>query len=351
MTGLKNDEYVVLFPISRPITSLEIDNELYVLYEDLEFDLQKLSKVSSNGVILWTKDLSINVTNHYLNFMTNDDNQLYLFNNSGLGNFDKVQFDLEGNITEVSLLSNESFDDVHINQNNFYLIKHNSTGIYFEKYSSSGNLLETSNVNISIEEPDKSKTIINNKSYLFGLSDFNGSALDFYDNYFCEIYENNSLLNSIKINISNSSAHFRESLVLDNGNILFITKTPEDTEFKLFDSSTGDNIANKTFEGIHNGDYSIFLMTDGNLGFVSHTSINDKNTKLSQFTILDSNLNTISQRFFGSYEFGEIRYDTHESRDGNYYYITGRTNGIDGDYTGVPNNSDTIDMFLFKLSK
>lgn len=354
-TDLQNDEFVVLLPIARPFTSIEVNNDLYTLYEDLVNDLNKLSKINNRGEVLWTKELSISLIFNNINFMAYDNNRLFVFSKSGNGIFNLIEFDLDGNFINTNPVSDENFDSVQINQNSFYLIRHSPTSIYSEEYSTSGNLLGAFTNNISIEEPSYSKTIIkNNKSFLFSLSDFNGSALGAYNNYFCEIYENDTLLNSIEIDISSSVADFHNSLVLENENIVFIIRSPTNgTELKLFNSMTGDNIANKTFDGINSNDTRIFLMQDGNIGFVSQTgtSVNSENSKRSQFTILDSSLNIVSRKFFGSYSFGEIEYQVYESNNGNYYYITGRTNGTDGDYLGIPNNSDTIDMFLFKLSK
>ena len=357
-TNLNDSEYVILFPLSTPINSLEINNELYIFYNDDEASgagifgaSNKLSKVGDNGIIQWTRELDLNNFPD-LSIVTSASNSLNFFYQFG-DEFNLLQFDLDGNLLQSNLISNESFDLVQKNQNDFYLIKHNPSGIHSKKYSFSGNLLETTTLNITIEEPAFSKTIIkNNKSYLFSISDFNGSSPYFYDNYFCEIYEDNNLSNTINNETSNSNAYISNSIVLNNGNILLVTMFDDSLdflnyEFKVFDSVTGNQIANRVFESSSNI-MRLFLNADGNIGFVGGYARPNDNSKWSRLTILDSNLNMISQRILGSLDIGEIFFAVNESSSS--YYITGRTDGRNGDFD-LPNNSTGTDMFLYKLNK
>tara|TARA_R110002051_G_scaffold321505_1_gene409364 strand:- start:2170 stop:3306 length:1137 start_codon:yes stop_codon:yes gene_type:complete len=351
-SNLNKGEYVMLIPLSRPINTIEFNNEIYIFYNDDEANNQsfihgesnKLSKINSEGLIEWTKeiplynypDLSVaSITNNKLNFF-------YQYN----GEFNLMKFDLEGNFVEKkSIITNESYDSVQVNENDFILIRHNSNGITYKKYSFSGEIKETVNIDLEIEETGKSKSILkNNKVYLFSISDFVRNSTFSYKKFFCKTFNQNNLINTINVDTSAKNATYGLSNVFKNGNILmYFRDNQNNRELKLFNQN-GLEIANNSFEPNYVG--NSFLNTSENIAIIGNYK-ETSNSIRTHLTILDSNLNIVSQRLLGVNNYNNFRI-AYESN--NNYYVVGLTNSKTGDFD-LPNKSTGIDMFIYKLKK
>ena len=349
-SNLNSGEYVLLIPLSSPINTIELNNEIYIFYNDDEANDQtggfgqsnKLSKINNEGLIEWTKEIPLNnypdlstitTTNNFLNFF-------YQYN----GEFKLMKFDLAGNFVEENSIISEYFNTVQKNENDFNLIRHTSNGIISKKYSFLGELIETIEINLTIETPNSSKTILkNDKTYLFSVSDFNGNNPFFYDNFFCKTFNQNTLINTLNVNTSQKTSNYGLSKVFNNGNLLMHFNDNDNTELKLL-SQDGIEIANNSFELNYIG--NSFLDSSENISIVGNYK-ETSNSIRTHITILDSNLDIVSQRLLGVNNYNNFRI-AFESN--NHYYIVGLTDSRTGDFD-LPNNSSGTDMFIYKLKK
>ena len=106
LNDLNNEEYVLLFPESLPLNTLEYNNELYVFY-DSRSDYLQFSKLDHKGNVVWNKDLL---------WQTYPDNSIVILSGSKINfyyeymaEFRRLVLDLDGNILSNDLISTSSF--------------------------------------------------------------------------------------------------------------------------------------------------------------------------------------------------------------------------------------------------
>ncbi|WP_223552301.1 hypothetical protein [Aestuariivivens sp. NBU2969] len=351
------NEFVILFPEAYPITSFELQNgNSIVIYENLNL---RISEVDTFGKILWTKehDFKIDILSNSI-FILN--NLIYCYS-SGVNGIEKRVINFNGDIVESELpFSQGTFiskdNDFIFAFDLYYNQSTSKTEITYRKYSLNGNFIsETSFESDYLQLSSNSDIIVkNNYIYIFDEDDFQNSP-NFYENYFCKIYDlSGSLINTINSEIKNlKSAHSK--LVLDNGNILMsIYNFKEDNSFvyiddydlRLYDLS-GNLITTKTHKSYSNV-LKINLLSNNEIAVAGGRDGSMTELKLSQFTVYDQNLNQVYSRNIGGYDSGDVFFKINESA--NYYYLLGRTFDYNGDYD-LPNNSTGTDMFYFKLEK
>lgn len=345
---LNNGEFVVLIPYSVPINTIEINNEVYVFYnDDLAYDggiygeRNKLSKVGSSGIIQWTKEIPL--TNFPdLSIVTSYDNQINLFYQYN-GEFNQMIFDLEGNYISTKLIQTGYFNSIQKNNSDFHISRAYNKDIIVNTYSFSGSLLKSDNLqsNLTLAQPETKIVVKNNTIYSFSSIWGGGNT----SNFTCEVFQNNESTNTISKNGIVENIQIQNSLVLNNENILIVSINDYVYTFEVL-SLNGSVIASKIFKSSSNI-MKVFLTSNGNIGFVGGYNRPSNNYKWSEITILDPMLNVLTQRILGSYDEGEIFFDVKEA---NNYYVTGTTFGRNGDFD-FPNNSTGVDMFLYRLNK
>ena len=349
LNDLNNEEYVLLFPESLPLNTLEYNNELYVFY-DSRSDYLQFSKLDHKGNVVWNKDLL---------WQTYPDNSIVILSGSKINfyyeymaEFRRLVLDLDGNILSNDLIYTSSFQYIQKFDSGFYRIRCFEEAIDIETYSLTGELLLTRTIDAHIESPSPKVIIKGNKIYLFSTSNFNSDFPSYYEYFRCDVFVQNRLVNTINIPTLEKYPAEHSGLVFNDGTILMPFTYEDNTgflnyEWRIFDPVTGKEVKNKKFEASSNISAAM-INTDGNIVFAGgNPRLNDK-TKWSQFTILDTDLNQLSQRIIGSYDRGELFFEIKETQ--NYYYISGTTFGSDGDFD-LPNNSPAVDMFIYRLNK
>ncbi|KQC33462.1 hypothetical protein AAU57_09155 [Nonlabens sp. YIK11] len=350
---LNSGEYVVLLPLSIPINSIEFNDEVYVFHNDglnsdrRDFNDNNISKIDANGQLLWTKELSIDDAPE-TSFVTISNSQINFFYISIDSELRCLQFDENGNQIAEKLIASNTFGEFYEGESSFYRSRPTQDGLSIEEYTLSGDLVGVNNLDVPFQFPNSKFFIENDKIYVFGLSEFNSNT-GRADDPFCKIFENGVLQQEI-ITRSNERVSIRESLVLDNGNLLFVYSGVIDNRFQyrfqIIDPMSGNEIANQLFAASSNV-ISTHLNSNGNIVFATGNPRTDSFSKWSQVTILDPELNLISQRILGSFDEGEIFFDIKEESS---YYISGTTFGRDGDFE-LPENTTGVDMFFYKLNK
>ena len=351
--NLNKDEFALLFPEDYPITSFEMENGKSIVFHEKYGNTIKISLVNNSGKVEWTKEhnLITDVTSGNCSFIFN--NLIYLY--TGVYGINKYVFDFNGNLLKSESLSNEEHYYM-IKDNDFlYAVKsttsNNPNQINYIKYSLTGDYI--SELSFSEENISYSDKIIikNNKIYLFGTSESQTST-NVSENYFCKVLDlNGNFISIISTEISDQSTP-HSKLILDNGNILmsiynFSNVTVlEGYELRLFNEES--NLLNSLIIPSYQNALRLDLLSGSNIGLAGGKNPSSSELKLSQFTILDKNLNEIYHRSLGSYDNGEVFFKTLEYN--NYYYLLGRTDGTNGDFD-LPNNSTTSDMFLYRLNK
>lgn len=347
-------EFIQLFPNETPTTSFEIENgNSIVLYG---FHGLNISMVSPSGEVLWTKQHELDIDNFNNSFFLNDNFIIAYTNNSNGEGLLKVKIDMNGEIQDTEVLSNKG-DIITQTESNVYIfdINYKTSDIVevtYKKFSVNGELI--SDVSFETEHLKYGAQDIivkNNLIYVFDDSDFQGSP-NYYENYYCKIFDlDGNLLNTINTETNNrKSSH--SMLVLNNGNILmsifnFQPEIPlESYSLRLFNQS-GDLLISKDYKS-YSINLKLALLSNDNIALAGGRDRANSQDKLSQFTVLDKNLNVIYSRNIGAYDDGDWFYKINESSSS--YYLLGKTFGYDGDYD-LPNRSTSIDMIYWKLKK
>lgn len=353
-SDLQNSEYVMLIPEGFPISTVELDNNIQIIYlqsEVVSFDTYKISQVNSDGIIEWTKEIESINGYIYKAILKRLDSDLYFIylQNDGLK---FIQFDFNGNILKRGIISNIFYNDLQESNDGFFAIKYERNIIITNKHTFAGDLIKSSKITTDIHSINHCKVLIKNGfSYVLSKENFTGNDPFFYQNLNCKIFNSSSeMTDEFDIVLDNKIGIEQLSLALNSGNILTINYNGETnkTHIEIFDSE-GSLMFNNSFEEPTAGSSFITEDNTGSLRFIIKNNVATGNTKNMRLITLTQNLEVISERSLGSIsDIGDNARQIIENE--NFIYVIGSTAGTDGDFD-LPNNSTSDDLFIFKLKK
>lgn len=334
--------FLVVYPEAYPVNDFDLgDGSSILLHEKINNLL--ITKVNETGDILWTK-------NHYINYLLNqyaisyiENNQIVLFYSNDDGVIKHV-FDLQGEEILKDSFDNEKYRFTCKSDEFIFtaMIEHSDNTIKYSKYSIEGDFIETKSGGsydpsiLSVRDV----VIRNGFIYMFGHHNFIGSdnplQNPYYESFICQKYNMDwVLIDEYKVETEGRSIE-RSGQVTDENYIIMSLAEPQekDTYFHLFNTETNTEKVFK-YEGIKTA--SVYMSQLSQNEFAINGSrereINGSDPKISQLTILDSELNILNKTVYGSRDSGETIFLT--KNHGEYYSVMGRSAGTDGDFASL----------------
>lgn len=343
--NLNETEYVKLLPEVLPNTLKSLSDGKYLLSHSIGSSTLTLGMYDDNGVLIWDKLFS-NGTIGTLNdiYINNQDVYFASVDNDGIK---FTTLDLSGNITGEIILENSSFFGNRIfkfSGSSFYIGYIDNGVFYMRKYSLAGQLIDSFNLPIDSTSSIRSVEVKNDYIFVIELKDFNNSVVGSYENLSCSIFSSEgTFVNEIITPYSNfSTSGIR---VLNTGSILISKSNSLISEFEKYEVN-GDLLNSHTITGYYSG--NIFEDENQNLVFFGSLSngvlVNNRSTEMLK---MDSNFNVLYNRYLGGSVYDVVGLFGENNTS---YILVGTTESTNGDFD-LPNNSDGLDTFIFKLDK
>lgn len=347
------NEYVILIPNATPLSVAEkTNNQVLLTYYDSSDNLNKICQINENGEIDWESDLQIG-TNIWTSQLFIDDNNIFFFYiANGSSGVDLAKLDLDGNLVSNDFTTNQNYNNLNLRKsdNGFIAVNHESNSIQYDEYSISGSLLNSYELNYSNSQSNLSNVIRkNNITYLFRNYNINSSF--FYEDFDCKIFDSNGdLSNTITLTGLEEVGKIHSSFPITSNEILMVTRENgtigKTLNLDIFDSS-GNVSSSVSYEDYGNA-ISLSPLSNNNICFLGQKGSSQNGKKLN-FTVLNSNLEIVSEKYIGSLDnIGTFNLANFESP--NFHYIYGITDSETGDFD-LPNNSTSTDLFIYRLNK